>query len=211
MTITKSYLLTAIVALNTTLLDANVRVEFPGPLSQGPPYYAQISNLPGLGLQAIHNDEWAAIPFFRELGCVPAGYNLLDIRAAAPAAFACTLTVQGFEVRKSLAPEDFIPVQGRLWGTGAVPILFVLWTELEAATADGVLTLAELRSLPSVQIGYASFFSMTHHPWAPGDELRGANIEISARGVLQDGRQFQFQVSGVQVPKQWKHVTIRFW
>jgi hypothetical protein len=211
MMITKSYLLAAMFALSSTLLDANVRVEFPGPLSQGPPYYAQISNLPGLGLQAIHNDEWAAIPFFRELGCVPATYNLLDIRAAAPAAFACTLTVQGFEVRRSLAPEDLIPVQGRLWGTGAVPILFVLWTELQAATADGVLTVPELRSLRSLQIGYASFFSMTHHPWAPGDDFQGANIEISARGVLQDGRQFQFQASGVHVPKQWKHVTIRFW
>ena len=46
---------------------------------------------------------------------------------------------------------------------------------------------------------------------APGEDYQGANVEISARGILQDGRQFQFQVSGVHVPKELKHVTIRFW
>ena len=207
----KNYVLAAMVAFNSEAALANVRLEFPGPSSQGPPYYAQISNLPGQGLQAIHNDEWAAIPFFRELACVPAGYNLLDLRAAIPGAFGCLLTVQGFEIRKSLAPEDVIPIQGRLWGLGAVPILFVRWPELQAATADGILTLPELRSLLSLQIGYASFFSMTHHPWAPGDDFRGESIEISARGILQDGRQFQFHATGVHVPKEWKSVTIRFW
>ncbi|MBI1898764.1 MAG: hypothetical protein HYS04_19850 [Acidobacteria bacterium] len=211
-TMTRSkYLLAVMAAVSTAAALANVRLEFPGPLSQGPPYYAQISDLPGIGLQAIHTDEWAAIPFFRELACVPGDFNLLDIRAAAPAAFACTLTVQGFEIRKSLAPEDVIPIQGRLSGLGAVAILFVSWPQLQAAAADGNLTLAELKALPSYQVSYASFFTMTHHPWAPGDDLRGAVIEISARGLLQDGRQFQLQVSGVHVPKDWKHVTIRFW
>jgi hypothetical protein len=65
-------------AFNSVALLANVLLEFPGPLSQGPLYYAQLFTL-GIGLQAIHNGEWAAIPFFRELGCVPAGFNLLDI------------------------------------------------------------------------------------------------------------------------------------
>jgi hypothetical protein len=211
MTINKKYVAAAMAAVNSVVLLANVRLEFPGPLSQGPPYYAQLFTLPGIGLQAIHDGQWAAIPFFRELGCVPAGLNLLDIRAAAPGAFACTLTVQGFEIRESLAPEDIFPIQGRLWGLGAVPILFVSWEELQTATLDGVLTLTELRALSTLRVGYATFFSMTHHPWAPGDDFRGASIEISARGVLQDGRQFQFQVSAVHVPKQLKHVTIRFW
>jgi hypothetical protein len=64
--------------------------------------------------------------------------------------------------------------------------------------------------LPSLQVGYASYFSMEFHPWAPGDDLRGANVQISARGTLQDGRRFRFLVSGVHVPKQLKHVTITF-
>jgi hypothetical protein len=204
----KARLLGALAGL-AGIATASIRLEFPGQ-SPGPPFYAQISNLPGLGLEVHHTDEWAAIPFVRELNCVPPDFNLLNLFDA-PAAFGCMLTVQGFEIRKSLAPEDIRPIQAKLWGLGAVPILFVSWPELQPAVADGVLTLTELRSLPSLRIGYASFFSMEFHPWAPGDDFRGANLQISARGILQDGRQFQFLYSGVHVPKQQKHVLIRFW
>jgi hypothetical protein len=106
--------------------DRKCKLEFPG-ASSGPPSYAQVANLPGLGLEVS-------------------------------------------------------PIQARLWGLGAVPTLFVSWPELQTAAADGILTPAELKSLPSVRIGYGSFFSMEFHPWAPGDDRRGANVQISARG-----------------------------
>jgi hypothetical protein len=187
---------------------ASIRLAFPEQVP-GPPIYAQISNLPAFGEEIYHSDEWAAIPFYRETGCVPGAFNLLDMydipTETSAGAFGCPLTIKGFEIWP--APPDQAPgplhMQGL--GLGKVPIYFVSWPELRAAVSDRILTFAELSSLPSLKIGYASFFSVNLHP---SGLAKVPHIEISARGTLQDGRQFQFHVAGGDQSTLVKHVKI---
>ena len=77
-----------------------------------------------------------------------------------------------------------------------MPVWFVAWPQLEAAMADGILTMPKLEGLPSRLIGSASFFKETLHPTG------GAvvpMINIVACGLLEDGRSFQMHVTGAGV------------
>jgi hypothetical protein len=186
---------------------ANVRLEFPTADFPGVPAYAQISNVPPFGEEIYHTEEWAAIPFYRDPGCVPPDFNLLDMFDA-PRAFDCPMKVQGFEIWPVPPPQGAGPISGRTWGLGAVPIYFVRWQELQPAAADRMLTITDVRALPSLRIGYATFFSLELHPSGVANV---PHIEISARGVLPDGRQFQFQVAGGDQSALVKHVKIVFW
>ena len=108
-------------------------------------------------------------------------------------------------------PDPALAVQ--LHGLGAVPIWFVSWPDLQAGVADGVLTVSELLSMPSLLIGSASFFKETQHPG--DDRPQGASngkIEITASGTLTDGRSFFFQMRemGVQTVSVLRHVRIEF-
>ena len=121
--------------------------HFPGD-SPGPVWYAQ------LGRGFIPNDGiWAGIVFLRSLACVPAGFNLLD-QFDIPAAWGCELMVEGEDWWHDLAVPP--PFQRRDRGLGAVPVYFVLWSEIQAATADDILTIGELQNLPSLLVGTAS-------------------------------------------------------
>lgn len=197
----------SIVALVAVCAIANVRLEFPTADNPGPPMYAQISDIPGFGLEIYHTEEWAAIPFYRDPRCVPLDFNLLDAFDV-PRAFDCGLNIQGFEIWPVPPPQGAGPIQGKYWGLGAVPIYFVSWPELRAAVADGKLTITELRALPSLRIGSASFFSVDLHPSGVANV---PHIEISARGVLRDGKQFQFQVAGGDQSALIQHIKIVFW
>lgn len=189
---------------------ANVRLEFPGPVD-GPPAYAEISITPPWGEAIIRAEEWAAIPFYRQPSCVPEGFNLLDF-ADVPAAFGCELTVQGFEIWTAPPPDGQGPIEVRIWGMGAVPIYFVRWTELQAEIADRVLTIGELQNLSSLRIGYAGFFVADAHPamTGPAHQYIGP-FQVSAKGVLQDGRQFELQVATGGPAGPYSHVKITFW
>lgn len=198
----------SIVALVGAYAFASVRLPFPTAENPGPPFYAQISHIELFGEEIYHTEEWAAIPFYRNPSCVPSDFNLLEMFDV-PRAFDCTLTVQGFEIWP--VPPDqggAGPSQGKYWGLGAVPIYFVSWPELQVAVADRGLTITELLDLPSLKIGSASFFSVDLHP--SGGAANVPHIEISARGVLQDGRQFQFQVAGGDQSALIKHIKIVF-
>ena len=186
---------------------AQVRVSVPEE-DPGPPFYASLERA-----FVPHTDEWAAITFLRHPGCVPDGFNLLDLFDV-PAAFGCPLTVQGHLIYKNAPPPvDDAPIQVNLHGLGAVPIWFVSWPEMQAALADDMLTVPELLSLPSLRIGSASFFKETQHP---GNErpqgIDNGKIEITARGTLTDGSTFQFQVRemGVEQQSVTRHIRIEF-
>lgn len=196
-----------ITALLATAAHAQIRLSIPEE-DPGPPFYSAIERgfLP-------HTDEWAAIVFLRQPSCVPDDFNLLNLFDV-PAAFACPLTVQGHLVYKNAPPPvDDAPILANLHGLGAVPIWFVSWPELQVALADDVLTVPELLTLPSLQMGFANFFKETQHP---GDERPqgsgNGKIEISAHGTLTDGRIFQFQVREMGVDQQsvLRHVKIDF-
>ncbi|MGI8733709.1 MAG: hypothetical protein ACR2LM_10470 [Pyrinomonadaceae bacterium] len=75
------------------------------------------------------------------------------------------------------------------------------------------MTVPELLSLPSLQIGSASFFKETQHPGNERPQGAGnGKIEITAHGTLTDGRTFQFQIREMGVNQQSvvRHVRIEF-
>jgi hypothetical protein len=167
--------------------EADAYLEFPGDVP-GPPFYAQTSHMLGSEPEFYHTDEWIAVPFFRDPECVPEDFNLLD--AFDLNAFGCTLTIQGFEIWPTPPSEGGLaPLVLVGWGLGAVPIYFIRWNEFQTAVADRLLTITELQALRSLRIGFASFFSVVNHPGLYTDP----GVRMSGRGVLEDGRQFQFQ------------------
>jgi len=164
--------------------------------SPGPPYYA----LFGRGF--VPNDGgWAGIVFLRSPACVPAGFNLLDWMNP-PTAWSCQLTVEGEAWWHDLSTPP--PFQLRERGLGAVPVYFVSVSELEAAIADDVLTIAELQGLPSLLIGSASFMLQvvhnTNQPTNHGHET------LVSSGTLEDGRTFEFRYNEKFLPETGEHV-----
>ena len=85
---------------------------------------------------------------------------------------------------------DLVPLVWQLHGLGAVPVYFVSWPELQAAMADGELKIGELESLPSLLRGTADSYKQTVRNEGP---LAVVVLQISARGVLKDGRAFQVE------------------
>ena len=169
--------------------------HYPGE-SPGPAYYALLSS----GF-APTDGGWVGIVFVRAPACVPAGFNLLDWFNG-PVAWGCTLTVEGEAWWHDLSAPP--PFQYHERGLGAVPIYFVASSELQAAIADGVLTIGELQGLPSLIIGYASFLQHvvhnTNQPTSHGHET------LVARGVLEDGRAFEFRYNEKFLPETGEHV-----
>ncbi|MGH7500706.1 MAG: hypothetical protein ACREL7_03010 [Longimicrobiales bacterium] len=167
-------------------------VQFAVPAeSPGPPFYSISAN----GGFVPHTDDWAAIPFQRELLCVPPGQDLLVI--VGPAAWSCPLTVEGHEHWQHGPGIDLAPRQTQLRGLGAVPIVFAEWAELQGAMVSG-LTLFELLALPSALIGHADFYKETailgiSGPHGPGK----GSYKINARGTLTDSRSFSLHVNEV--------------
>ncbi len=181
-----------ILAMAATAAMANVVLFFPGPLGvpAGVPAYARIERAPD-GVPLVHHDEeWAAIYFFRDPACVPPSFNLLDF-SDAPAAFNCPMTVEGFEIWKN-GPwtGEVAPIHTMSHGLGAVPVWFVNWPDLRAALGDDLLTMSELNSLNHLK-GTASFFKETLQPFQEG--TRRTVTQVVARGNLEDGRTFDFQ------------------
>ncbi len=203
-----------IVLLVALCAVAATRLAFPSPENPtGPPIYAQISNVAPYGEEIYHTDVWAAIPFYRDPNCVRPEFNLLDlwdlpVDKDQPGAFGCALTIRGFEIWSVLPPAAQGPISGHYSGLGAVPIYFVEWAELQPAVADRILTITDLRAMQTLKVGYASFFSVELHP---SNAAQVPHIEISAHGILQEGRQFQFQVAGGDQSELVKHRKIVFW
>ncbi len=142
----------------------------------------------------FHNEEWAAIVFYREPACVPDGFNLLNF-VDVPGAFGCPLTVAGFEIWENGPPplsSDLAPIFSNLHGLGAVPVWFVSWPELREQIADGELTITDLASMASLQVGSASFFDESVHPLGG---IQHPNLSIVAHGRLLAGRSFQFEAT----------------
>jgi hypothetical protein len=141
--------------------DGPIKLRFPEE-DPGGPVYARVER-PFL----VHTDQYAAIIFYRDPECVPEDFNLLDnvdlVGFPANArAFQCPLTVDGFQMWTTYP----FPGQPNLVftnGSGAVPVWFVAWNELQGALADDVLTIGELRLVPSLQQGFANHFQEVLH------------------------------------------------
>jgi hypothetical protein len=181
----------ATAAVVTSAQGRPVIQTFPSPGVPGPPYYANFAAgfIPS-------DDGIVGIAFYREQSCVPINFNLL-VQFNPPAAFGCTLTVEGKRWLRNPATDPF-PFQIRFSGLGAVPIYFVDADQLGAAAADGVLTIAELQALPSLLIGSADDFHQVIHnsnqaPGAQKQENAKGHEELDATGtILGSGLPFLF-------------------
>jgi hypothetical protein len=172
-----------------------LRTTFPSPENPGPPFYARISDSPP---HFFVDGEWAAIYFYRNPSCVPAGFNLLlffDI----PGAFACQLEVHGFDLWE-VEPFSGPPKTEISSGNGAVPVWFVPIDVLNQAAQDGELTIDELAGLEGLLVGTADRFNETHHPSPLPPELGGGGhpnprLVMNAHGRLEDGRRFSLHIN----------------
>jgi hypothetical protein len=183
------------VAPNTGLVRRVMPSEDPGP-----PFYARV------GYQLLEREGWVAIPFYRSPDLVPADFNLLDFfhvpGPGGPGAFAAPLLMTGSVLIEADAPLGTFPKQVELRGTGT-PVWFVRSGAFHAAVGDGVLTIAELRSLAPLQ-GTTTRYHETLHPRA-GEH----KIVIQAAGTLPDGRTFHLGVTHVHDELRQMQLTFR--
>jgi hypothetical protein len=142
--------------------------------------------------QFFHDGEWLAIPFVREPAQVPDDFNLMQYfnppGPGGPGAFAAALTLRGYFMIEAGAPIGTFPKIAISTGD-AVPIWFVRWADSQAAMADGVVTMPELRALDPL-IGTATRYHETLRP-RPEEHL----VVINASGTLADGRAFDLHVT----------------
>jgi hypothetical protein len=193
-----------------SMMQASVRTAFPSE-NPGPPTYAFLAR-PPIG-EIFRDGEWVAIPFLRDPECIRPEFNLLD-EADIPAAFGCTLMVNGFAIWKNGPPPiDPVPVFAHYSGLGSVPVWFVRWSDLRAAIDGGVLTIADLQAMPSLLLGSADIFEAVEQPGSLRPQGFGnGKIEIGAHGTLSDGRNFSFtsREMGVNQVSLQRHTKIDF-
>jgi hypothetical protein len=183
----------------TGVARAQVRLDIPEQ-DPGPPFYARIRT----GF-VPHTDQWAAIIFYRQPGCVPPAFNLLNLFNP-PAAFGCPLTVDGFAIYdEAPVPPGAAPKLAKLFGLGAVPVWFVSWPELQSAMGDGVLTITELAALPSLRIASATLFRETLQP---GPLPAGGGAQVPKMTIVASGQGFFLQVSAKGDPLSLEGVVL---
>ncbi len=138
----------------------------------------------------IVGDTWTAAIFYRPPGCIPPGFNL-ETFFDPPRVFGCgPMTMDGYAVFDNGPGIDPAPDLSRLSGQGAVPIWFVRTRAFKAATADDVITLAELAALKPLR-GSARFYEellLTDNP----DRAPAYHFSAVAHGKLSDGRSFSY-------------------
>jgi len=179
----KCLVVTLVVLTLSTVAQAQIHLEVPE--DRQPPIYANFNRefMP-------HTEEWAVVIFYRNTDCVPADFNLLDFIDPPPRPFLCALQIEGHSNWRSL--DDPAPADSHLQGTGAVPLWFVSWPELQAAVADDDLTITELAALPSLLVGSASFY---HDSIRNDRGQRGGN---SADGCLRHSHGWPLVPGGVR-------------
>jgi hypothetical protein len=164
----------------------------------GAPLYARMTRILN---QFFVADGWLIIPFLRDPSCIRADFNLLDLFDV-PAAFGCASTVEGFYLIENDAAPGTFPIQAQSTGT-AVPFWLVRWDAFQKAAADGMVTITELRALEPLT-GIATQFKETLRPRTPNHF-----VQISAAGLLDDGRRFNFH--GMQRGEKNRQAQLRIW
>jgi hypothetical protein len=179
---------------------ANIRLRFP---EDGEPPFYNSSAGPALNadgsLFALQDGEWAAIPFYRSPEFAPMDYDLLN--KIDPSAFDAPLHVEGFI---ELTDEGNIFLE-QTQGTGAVPIWFLKWADLQAIAADGDLTIGELLDVESLRMGVADFYEHQNHVFGVHPV---SHLTVVGHGTLEDGSAFELRA--VEVGLELKEITIDF-
>jgi hypothetical protein len=165
-----------------------VRIEANGEV----PFYARFGEN-----ETFSDGEWTVIVFYRSPDCIPADFNLNQFfhfpGNDGPGAFACTPpTTTSIEYWANDPQTDPAPLVSEMTGRGAVPVWFIAQAEIEAALADGVVTIGELAESPSLLKGEAATYTELLHP---GQSNPQPLIQFKAEGSLGDGRSFMVDVS----------------
>jgi hypothetical protein len=154
----------------------------------GPPFYSRVTTLLN---QIFHDGGYVAIPFYRDLACIPPDFNLLDAfhfpSQDGPGAFGCPLVVHGTLLIEPDAPLGTFPFQ--VMTRGPAHVWFVPWAGFQAAMADGDITMNELIALEPLR-GVADQYNEVLHP-----RMEKHHVVITSHGRLEDGRRFQFNVN----------------
>jgi len=183
--------------VNTSGLE---RSSFPSD-NPGPPYYARLE--PTLLYTA---DGWAVVPFYRDPTCIPPGFNLLSFFDV-PAAFGCTLQVEGFNLSRRSAPPG-PPWMIETRGTGAVPFWFIPEDEVLSAMGDGFLTIVELAGLPGLMEGSATRFEEVLQPIGGSQPV--PKLVLTASGTLASGGWFEYHVTAFSSQIQATGLNFRY-
>lgn len=177
-----------------------VRIEANGEV----PFYARFGEN-----ETFSDGEWTVIVFYRSPDCIPADFNLNQFfhfpGNDGPGAFACAPpTTTSVEYWANGPQTDPAPLIAEMTGRGAVPVWFIAQSEVEAAMADGVVTIGELAGSPSLLKGEATTYTELLHP---GQSNPQPLIQFKAEGALEDGRSFMVDVS-YGAPDVEDHTTI---
>jgi len=202
-------LITAFCLLTNPLVSmANVRIEWEPVGGSVGSFYANLGGiLPDGSVWAIHTDEWAAIPFYRNPDCVPEDFNLVNFLDS-PNANNCNALVKGFEVWENGPGLDPTPIQVELKAAEPMPIYFIPWDILDVALEDYVLTMPELEGLEGLRIGIATFYTETLHP---GVVISQYMDEAVAKGNMADnGDRFELKYTWIHDDVVPKSVKIEF-
>ena len=169
--------------------QALVSSDWPSAANPGVPAYARIEVSP----PHVYSDgATAVIVFYRDPSCVPAEFNLLTFYDA-PAAFGCPLRVAGSSMWQGAVSSD-PPKQSTARGT-AVPVWLAPAAAIEAAIADGTLTMGELQDVEGLVRGTAARFHEVLQPGGGGHPLW--KLVLGATGTLEDGRAFSVHLTSV--------------
>jgi hypothetical protein len=170
------------------------------------PFYARFGEN-----ETFSNGEWVVVIFYRPPDCIPADFNLNQFfhfpGDTGPGAFACTPpTTTSVETWANSPETDPAPLVSEMTGRGAVPVWFFAHGEVEAAQADGVVTIGELAELPSRRTGLASTYAELLHP---SQSNTAPLIQFTAEGALDEGGSFSVSASS-GAPDVEDHLTIEF-
>ncbi|WP_376697141.1 hypothetical protein [Wenzhouxiangella sp. EGI_FJ10305] len=167
-----------------------VKLDFPSQ-SPGIPAYARLELLiPDFDVP--HDDDWAAIVFYRNPECVPLDFDLGQFfhfpGPDGPGAFGCQLLIEGSELWTNGPEEDLAPVYARSRSAvPGLPIWFVAWPELSELFDAGTVYIDEIEALPSLIRGQAWWFEESLHPNGSAPDPA---ISLNARGRLESGGRF---------------------
>jgi len=190
----------------TGIAWANIRLEAPKDF-EVPTYTSSAGPFQNPDF-VIHDGEWAAIPFWRPLTCVPWDFNLFDWvdidLLNNPNDPDCPMLVSGFAEWYGTEPVG-VPAITQFRGLGAVPILFVKLADLQAASADGDLTIVELMLMDSLRVGTASYYHEHNHTSGVHPV---SHLTVVASGTLEGGGRFELRA--VEVGYELQMVQINF-
>jgi hypothetical protein len=156
-------------------------------------------------------DDAQYVPFWvlRPLSCWPSDFvvnNVMDMAPGKPPfslrAYACPLLLTGMSVyaNESDSASGRAPLYSQLAGKYSVQLILVPAADVDP---NKPMTVKQLLDLPSKLMGVAASYVEKLFP-SPGPNGGGAKLpglEITANGLMFDGRKFEFHVKGVTPPE----------